>query len=393
MIGRRQLAVASPISAAALARAAAAALHDPDPNSANTRALVEQRFHARRSLLTDSGTAALILALRISAGERGIVGLPAYGCIDLVAAALFAGVRVRLYDVDPVTLSPDLDSVSRMFSRGVDAIVVAHLFGYPANVPAVAELASGFGVVVIEDAAQGAGGSLAGRRLGSLGEIAVLSFGRGKGLCAGGGGALLCGERWISELDRVQLAPSSRGWSALASTSVQFTLGRPVVYALPASLPWLHLGEMVYHAAHAPSGISSASNAMIASAFALEPTDLATRRANAVYLESIARRVTNLKTIDPVSASEPGFLRYAVRNAGGGRGIALPLGVVRPYPDAVRTYAQVQPILEANEPSMPGASTLAETLFTLPTHRFVSRGDLARLSRWLNPTGELTRAR
>ena len=90
----------------------------------------------------------------------------------------------------------------------------------------------------------------------------------------------------------------------------------------------------------------------------------------------IARRAANLKTIDPVSASEPGFLRYAVRNAGGGRGIALPLGVVRPYPYAVRTYAQVQPILEANEPPMPGASTLAETLFTLPTHRFVE-------SRWI----------
>src|SRR5262249_44483228 len=122
----------------------------------------------------------LVLAMRIAAGTSGVVGLPSYACVDLAAAALGAGVRVRLYEVDPATLSPDLDSVRRMISRGVSAIVIAHLFGYPSDVPAVRELADREGVPVIEDAAQGAGGSLHQTRLGALGELAVLSFGRGK---------------------------------------------------------------------------------------------------------------------------------------------------------------------------------------------------------------------
>ena len=59
---------------------------------------------------------------------------------------------MRLYDVDPVTLSADLDSVSRVLAAGASAIVVSHLFGYPADVPAVAALAAAHGAAVIEDA-------------------------------------------------------------------------------------------------------------------------------------------------------------------------------------------------------------------------------------------------
>src|SRR5262249_29574468 len=154
------------------------------------REVVSRTFGASEVVLTDSGTSALVLAMRVAAGKGGVVGLPAYACVDLAAAAQAAEVRVRLYDVDPATLSPDLDSVRQMMSRGVNAIVIAHLFGFPADVPAVRELADRQGIPVIEDAAQGAGGSLEQSRLGALGELAVVSFGRGEGRFAGGGGGL-----------------------------------------------------------------------------------------------------------------------------------------------------------------------------------------------------------
>src|SRR5205085_6679 len=117
--------------------------------------------------------------------------------------------------------------------------------------------ASTEGATVIEDAAQGAGGSLRGRRLGSLGELAVVSFGRGKGLCASGGGALLTSrendeDRLAANLGDVERSAPQRGWSGLAKGAIQWALGRPSVYALPSMLPWLHLGEMVYHAASEP---------------------------------------------------------------------------------------------------------------------------------------------
>ncbi|MDQ3520445.1 MAG: DegT/DnrJ/EryC1/StrS family aminotransferase, partial [Gemmatimonadota bacterium] len=77
------------------------------------RQRLTERFGAQAVALTDSGTSALVLALRLAAGAGGTVAFPGYACIDLAAAARFAGVRVRLYDVDPASLSPDLDSVRR----------------------------------------------------------------------------------------------------------------------------------------------------------------------------------------------------------------------------------------------------------------------------------------
>jgi dTDP-4-amino-4,6-dideoxygalactose transaminase len=187
---RRQPPVLSPVSSRALVDGVAAAIGLDSNAHEGVSEDLRKRYRCHDALLTDSGTSALILALRRIA-PQGIVALPAYGCIDLTTAALGAGVRVRLYDIDPVTLSPDLDSVRAALRRGVDAIVVTHLYGYPADMFGVASLAAEAGVPVIEDAAQGAGGTLRGSLLGSIGDVSVLSFGRGKGMTGGSGGALL----------------------------------------------------------------------------------------------------------------------------------------------------------------------------------------------------------
>ena len=66
-----------------------------------------------------------MLALRALVPAGGTIAYPSYACIDLTTAALGANVRVRLYDIDPVTLSPDLDSLRAAVARGVDAILHA----------------------------------------------------------------------------------------------------------------------------------------------------------------------------------------------------------------------------------------------------------------------------
>jgi perosamine synthetase len=384
MIGRRQLAVASPVSLKGILTSVVDSARGSSQVATIAREVVARTFSASEVVLTDSGTSALVLAMRITAGKDGVVGLPAYACVDLAAAALAAGVRVRLYDVDPATLSPDLDSVGRMISRGVSAIVVAHLFGYPADVPAVQELAAREGVRVIEDAAQGAGGSLHHRRLGALGELAVLSFGRGKGLCAGGGGALLArGERWQSVIGELSLAPASRGWGGLASTFVQWVLGRPSIYWLPSMLPWLHLGEMVYHSAREPAEISAASASMVPTAISLEPADVAERRMRAKRFDALVDAGGKVSRPAPIAGGEPSYLRYPIRDTSGRHVPEERIGIVRPYPEPWIRWSQVSSIVEAGEPASPGASELASSLMTLPTHRFVTDADVAAIGRWL----------
>ena len=390
MIARRQLPVASPISARALARAFVHSLIARHADG-EAESLLIREFAAERVVLTDSGTSALVLALRTVLPRESTVALPAYACPDLIAAARCAGARVRLYDVDVSTLSPDLDSVRGVIDRGVDAIVVVHLFGYPADVSSVQELATKAGVVVLEDAAQAAGGTLHGRRLGTLGDVSILSFGRGKGLCAGGGGALLvrATERSAqnavpdaSEIDADGALPAGRGWVGLAATAMQWALGRPSLYALPALLPFLHLGEMIYRDADEPSGISTASRSLIESALALEGADVAVRRANAIALEDAAKGA-GVDTIRPIDGARPGHLRYPIRNVEG-RDFDSRIGIVRPYPRTLMEEPHLQRVLAPGEPPTPGAHELARTLVALPTHRFVSVSDLAALTNWIS---------
>jgi dTDP-4-amino-4,6-dideoxygalactose transaminase len=350
------------------------------------RSTLSTRYDARAVALTDSGTSALVIALRLSA-PRGTVALPAYGCVDLIAAAVRAKVRVRLYDVDPATLSPDLGSVRAALARGADAVVVAHFYGYPADVPGVRALADAAGARVIEDAAQHAGGRLSGTRLGAFGPLSVMSFGRGKGTTGGRGGALLAttgaGAATIGAVEaagRAMPAPAA-GWGEVVIASAQWALGRPATYGIAASLPGLHLGETIYHPAGEPAALSRAAAALVRRG--LPHTD-AERLARAAVAESLTGQLAQVPSLHPVTAirgSNPGYLRLAVLDEAGRRAVPL-LGVVRSYPRPLGEEPEIAPIIHRGEPDMPGARDICRTLFTLPVHEYVTRADERQIVEW-----------
>ena len=351
--------------------------------SAVRRALTEY-YGARAVVLTDSGTSALVQALRL-AGCGGTVALPGYSCVDLVAAARCAGVSARLYDIDPATLSPDLESLRGALRRGVDAVVIAHLFGFPADMRAVLELAAVHGVTVIEDAAQAAGATLRGRPAGGFGHLSVLSFGRGKGVTAGRGGALMAiAPAWEERVREFgdDLAPPDTGWTDLVVAAAQWALGRPGLYSIPASIPGLRLGEMVYHAAHEPCGMSRAAVAMLDCALARAESELARRRDNARHLQLGAARSVRLRTVTPLAAAAPGYLRFPVLDEGDRRP-APALGVLRGYPGTLADQPQLAPCLLERERGGLGAEVLGRSLFTLPTHGRLTSSDLVRLEGWM----------
>jgi hypothetical protein len=347
---------------------------------------LRERFAASDVLLTDSGTSALVVALRILAGVGGTVALPAWACIDLTAAATFAGVRVRLYDIDPQTLSPDLDSLQRALVRGVDVVLVAHLYGYPADLAGVAALTDRYGVPLLEDAAQGAGGWYAGKPLGSFGAMSVLSFGRGKGVSGGGGGALLARSPRYADAIRqaaATLGTASSGASDLARLGAQFVLGRPALYGLPARIPALRLGEMVYHPAREPRRLSRGAAVVVRSALALVPAAAAGRSVVASTLQAEVEQTSELEAVRSVSAGTPGYLRLPVRDPQGVRQPAPSLGILRGYPMTLAEHEQLRSNLLADQPPCHGASELARSLFTLPTHHFVDARDVALIRSWI----------
>ncbi len=144
---------------------------DPIPAA---RALLRQIYHADVAYLLGSGTQALQLALRMAArmlGKPLRVALPAYGCYAIAAAAVGAGADIALYDVDPSTLGPDLDSLAATLATGARVVVVAPLFGVPLHWNELTACASSFGAILVEDAAQGHGASLDGVPVGAMGPI------------------------------------------------------------------------------------------------------------------------------------------------------------------------------------------------------------------------------
>ena len=387
MTWRRQPPVLSPVPFRALADGMGAAIGLRSSAHDDVTSVLRSRYRSADALLTDSGTSALVLALRRVVPPGGTVAYPAYTCIDLTTAALGAGVHVRLYDLDPATLSPDLVSVRAAIRRGVDAIVVAHLYGYPADIIGVRKLAAEQGIAVIEDAAQGAGGSLHGEPLGSLGDIAILSFARGKGTTGGSGGAVLVRTpalaEWTSRT-RPDIRSSSRGSRAVLNLAAQRFFSHPYLYAIPASIPGLKLGEMVYHAPRQPCSMSAASAAILRWTLELETREVTGRRTRAKALLSRAREISDVMAVRAISGGESGFLRFALIDNAGTRLPRTDLGALRGYPMTLDQHPQLQPLLLPGERAGKGSHFLRERLFTVPTHSHVGRSDLARITDWLD---------
>jgi perosamine synthetase len=386
MTWRWQPPVLSPVSSRALVRGMTAAMRLHPLTHGNAVHALCKRYGALDALLTNSGTAALTLALRKLVPANGVVGFPAYACVDLTSAALGAGVRVRLYDLNPDTLSPDIDSLTRMLHRGVDAVVVAHLYGYPADVVRVQEAAAQFGVTLIEDAAQGAGGELCGKLLGSFGELSTLSFGRGKGMTSGSGGAVLVRTTalsdWVTKT-RLGLGGVSSGGMQVVTLAAQSVLANPALYRLPASIPALKLGEMVYHPPVPPRSMSAAAASLLCAALDRDREIIEQRKQRARELLIYVKRAEGIEAIEPIAGGESGFLRLAIRDIARRKDAAPTIGAMRGYPLTLDQHSELRPMLLAGERAECGSIMLREGLFTLPTHSHVAATDLARIGQWL----------
>ena len=124
-----------------------------------------------------SGTDALALALRalgVSRGDEVIV--PALTFAGTAQAVLHVGATPRFADVDPITRCLTVQTVEAALTERTCAIVPVHLFGYPADMPGLIQLARRRGLIVVADCAQSHGATLGGRLLGAYGDAAAYSF-------------------------------------------------------------------------------------------------------------------------------------------------------------------------------------------------------------------------
>jgi dTDP-4-amino-4,6-dideoxygalactose transaminase len=134
-----------------------------------------------------NGTDALTLALRaLGVGPGDEVIAPAFTFFGTIEAILLVGAQPVLVDVDPATGTLDPDRLAGAIGARTRVVVPVHLYGHPADMDAILEIATQRGLQVLEDAAQAHGAELAGRPAGSLGHAAAFSFYPTKNLGAWG---------------------------------------------------------------------------------------------------------------------------------------------------------------------------------------------------------------
>jgi perosamine synthetase len=386
LIWRRQLPAWSPVTVRALAAGALAGARE----GRHCAALAERlhgEYGAMEIQLTDSGTAALALAMLAAApeGTRPRVAMPAWACPDLMTAADSADAEVVLYDLDPATLAPAAASLADALTQRPTAVIVAHWFGLPVSLESVSAAVHAAGAILIEDAAQGVGGTIGGRPLGSFGDFGVLSFGRGKGRTGGLGGALLANDTSVaSRLQHVlaRVAPARSGRRALVALAAQWAVGRPWLYAIPSSIPSLKLGETVYHAAGPIRGMPEWAAAVVGALWTRAADECAARRTMAARWSKVTADDNGTAVAFREGAnSAAGWLRFPllVNDATALRDhAARRLGVMPGY-EQLLADLPLAPGRLINSGPWPGAAELATRLRTLPTHSLLNSADVAAI--------------
>jgi UDP-2-acetamido-2-deoxy-ribo-hexuluronate aminotransferase len=160
------------------------------------------RVGARHCLTCASGTDALLLALMaLGVGPGDEVVTTPFTFFATGEMITLLGARPVFADIDPVTYNLDPVAIEAVFTSKTKAILPVSLYGQPAELDAINEVAARHGFAVIEDAAQSFGATCKGRASGNLSAIGCTSFFPSKPLgCYGDGGACFTNDDGLSQV-------------------------------------------------------------------------------------------------------------------------------------------------------------------------------------------------
>ena len=334
-----------------------------------------------------SGTAALAASIAAAIQRKGVASpeviLPAYGCPDLVSAAVHAGARPVLVDLESDRPWMDLDQVATRLAPETVAVVAASLCGIPERLAVLSGLTEQAAVTLIEDSAQRVpGGDI---MTDWQGDLVVLSFGRGKPVNLLGGGTVLCRDEALTDF-LPNMAPSAPAPFQCLSYRLKATLYNqlvsPRVYWLLQLFPFLRIGETRYHELASIKPMDGCRRDLLADNLAgYRNRDLAIQAQVSRMLAGLAsRNIVNLPVICGVEEKQP-LLRYPLLVEADLRGQLLDLfenhglGASALYPAALPGIDGLGLLLPGQGP-FPEAERFASRFLTLPTHAGVRPADI-----------------
>lgn len=351
-----------------------------------------------------SGKAALfsLLAALRKQTKKHIILVSAYTCPDVVAAILKAGFKCHLLDVDSTTLEVKTSNLSPSLEREAAGVILSNLYGLPDALEpwrAIQDREEDF--LIIDDACQAFQSFCQGERVGARnGTVGILSFGRGKSIGAAGGGAILLSGDLRAHLSRhlreevlLPLGPL-QSLKSLVLAQLAWLLEFPLLYTLPASLPFLGLGETHCQADFPVRELSRLQSWVALAQLGNQAVDTLMRRQRREYFEEHMRDFSTVRL--PSLSRQKGceLLRLPVvfhsqelcknqlkRLADSG------LGANGSYPRTIDAYPEFETQVTFNDLSE--ARILAERILTLPLHRHVNQSAAEQIVQIIQ-TGSMT---
>lgn len=368
------------------------------------RAKVLWRFDLAGCEFVSSGRAGLTLLLQTLYARRGDplrneVLIPGYTCFSVPASIERAGLRVRVCDIDPRTLSYDLERLVRFDFSRLLAVVSANLYGLPNDLPAIEALSRQQGVYMVDDAAQAMGATVAGRAAGTFGDVGLFSLDKGKNITSIQGGMLVTRDAEFAAAlrDRVSALPGARFADTLAQALklvLYALLLPPTRYGITRRLPFLGLGRTPYITPSPMTRYSPGLGAFAAILFERLDALGEARRDAAQQIRAALAGQEDIELVEPLPGTSPVYPRLPVlavnpngRDALLRRLEAAGIGATASYPAAVPDIAELRERLDPADLNCPGARSVAARILTLPTHPFVQPTDVELMAMAFEDSG------
>jgi perosamine synthetase len=324
-------------------------------------ARLEQEFAAycgtRHAVAVANGTLALVAALHaLGVGPGDEVVTSAFTFVATLNAILECGARARFADIDPATFNIDPASLADVCTDHTRVVMPVHLYGQPADMAAIANVAERHGAAIVEDAAQAHGAAINGRRVGGAG-LGTFSFYATKNITTGEGGVVTTNDDELA--DRLRLF-RNHGMRAryqyefvgtnFRLTDVQAAIALPQLARLDATVQ-----RRQANAARLTDGLRGVAG-VITPAIAPE---------NSHVFHQYTIRVTDDAALDRDALAD------ALASRGVGSGVYYPrvvfdYGCYREHPDVV-------------DADVPRARATAREVLSLPVHPNLSAADLDRI--------------
>ena len=184
---------------------------------------------------SSSGTTALhlaLLAIEIGPGDEVIV--PSFTFISTANAVTFTGAKPVFVDSEPSTWNISPLEIKKAVTAKTKAIIPVHVYGHPANMYPIIDIAREYNLAVVEDAAEAHGALYKGKKVGSFGDVGMFSFYGNKIITTGEGGMIVTDNKDLAEKMRVLrdhgMDPKRRDWHSVLGynyrmTNIQAALG------------------------------------------------------------------------------------------------------------------------------------------------------------------------